>query len=83
MIFLVFGWSSGGLEKQENSTRVALLGPYRKFLRGPYKVLEELANTAWAFATAGQSDAALFASLARAAEQHMADFNPQDWANYY
>ena len=29
---------------------------------------QELANTAWAFATAGQNDASLFAALAKAAE---------------
>ena len=40
-----------------------------------------LANTAWAFATAGQSDALLFMTLARAAEQRMGDFNAQELAN--
>jgi len=29
---------------------------------------QELANTAWAFVTAGQNDASLFAALATAAE---------------
>ena len=41
---------------------------------GDFKV-QELANTAWAFATAGQSDAQLFAELARAAEWRLGDFN--------
>ena len=40
-----------------------------------------LANTAWAFATAGQVDAYLFAQLATAAERHMGDFNVQNLAN--
>ena len=40
-----------------------------------------LANTAWAFATAGQSDASLFMALARAAEWRKGDFNAQDFAN--
>jgi len=40
-----------------------------------------LANTAWAFATVGQSDAQLLAVLARAAEQSMYKFNAQDLAN--
>ena len=42
---------------------------------------QELANTAWAFATASQSDASLFAALATAAEQRMGDFNPQALTN--
>ena len=40
-----------------------------------------LANTAWAFATAGQSDAVLFTALANAAEQRMDDFDAQSLAN--
>ena len=47
---------------------------------GHFKV-QELANTAWAFATANQSDAQLFAALARAAELYLGDFNVQDLAN--
>ena len=35
---------------------------------------QDLANTAWAFATAGHSDASLFKALARAAERHMGNF---------
>ena len=35
---------------------------------------QELANTAWAFATAGQSDALLFAALGSAAELRMNEF---------
>ena len=42
---------------------------------------QELANTAWAFATAGQSDAQLFAALARAVEQRVSDVNMQELAN--
>ena len=42
---------------------------------------QELANTAWAFATAGQSDALLFMTLARAAERRVGDFNAQGLAN--
>ena len=40
-----------------------------------------LANTAWAFATAGQSDALLFMTLARASERHVGDFSAQELAN--
>ena len=47
---------------------------------GDFKV-QELANTAWAFATASQSDAQLFAALARVAEWRLGDFNVQDLAN--
>ena len=36
---------------------------------------QELANAAWAFATADQKDVSLFAALATAAEQRMGDFN--------
>ena len=43
--------------------------------------MQELANTAWAFATAGQNDALLFAALATAAERWMADFNVQNLVN--
>ena len=43
--------------------------------------LQELANTAWAFATVGQSDAQLFTALAREAERRVVDFNPQELAN--
>ena len=34
-----------------------------------------LANVAWAFATADRSDALLFAALARAAERRLGEFN--------
>ena len=40
-----------------------------------------LANTAWAFATEGQADAALFEALAMGAKQRLGEFNPQDLAN--
>ena len=40
-----------------------------------------LANTAWAFATADQSEALLLMWFARAAERRVADFNAQDLAN--
>ena len=43
--------------------------------------MQSLANTAWAFATASQQDAQLFAVLARAAELRLGDFNEQDLAN--
>ena len=43
--------------------------------------MQELANTAWAFATANQPDAQLFAALARAAELRLGDFKVQDLAN--
>ena len=47
---------------------------------GDFKV-QELANAAWAFATASQQDAQLFAALARAAELHLGDFKVQNLAN--
>ena len=47
---------------------------------GDFKA-QELANIAWAFATACQSDAPLFAALARAAEQRVGDFKTQGLAN--
>ena len=43
--------------------------------------MQNLANTAWAFAAAGESDALLFTSLVGAAERRMGDFNPQNLAN--
>ena len=42
---------------------------------------QSLANTAWAFATAGQNDALLLAALATAAERRMDDFKVQELAN--
>ena len=44
--------------------------------------VQELANTAWAFATASQQDAELFvAALARAVQLRLGDFNVQGLAN--
>ena len=42
---------------------------------------QNLANTAWAFVTAGQLDAKLFTTFARAAERRVGDFNAQSLAN--
>ena len=42
---------------------------------------QELANTAWAFAIASQSDALLFAMLAKAAKLCVGDFDAQELAN--
>jgi len=39
--------------------------------------LQELTNTAWAFATADQHDASLFAALAAFAKQNMEDFSTE------
>ena len=42
---------------------------------------QELANTAWAFATVSRKDERLFTTLAAAAERRMRDFNSQELAN--
>ena len=42
---------------------------------------QELANTAWAFATVVQKNALLFAALAAAAELCLGDFHVQELAN--
>ena len=42
---------------------------------------KELANTTWAFALAGRSDAQLFAVLARAVKSWVGEFSVQDFAN--
>ena len=42
---------------------------------------QELANTAWAFATVGQHDEQLFKALAKMAEQRLDEFNAQNLAN--
>ena len=42
---------------------------------------QDLANTAWAFATVGHKEDQLFTALAAAAEQRMRDFNMQDLVN--
>ena len=39
---------------------------------------QHLANTAWAFASAGRSDAPMFVSLARAVEQHVAELEQDE-----
>ena len=43
--------------------------------------MQDLANTAWAFATANQCDAQLFAALARAAEWRVSSFNVRNLSN--
>ena len=47
---------------------------------GDFKV-QDLASTAWAFAMVSQSDAQLFAVLARATESHLGDVKVQNLAN--
>ena len=42
---------------------------------------QELANTAWAFATISQSDERLLTGLARDAERRMNEFKAQNLAN--
>ena len=42
---------------------------------------QELANTAWAFATVGQQGEQLFKVLAKMAEQRLDQFKAQDLAN--
>ena len=46
-----------------------------------YFKAQGLANTAWAFATAGQPDAQLFMALARIAERRVGEFNAQALEN--
>ena len=43
--------------------------------------LQSLANTAWAFATAGTFDAQLFTALASGAQHRVGDFRAQELAN--
>ena len=43
--------------------------------------VQNLANTAWAFATASQQDAQLFAALARVSELRLGDFDVRYLAN--
>ena len=42
---------------------------------------QNLANTAWSFATAGERDEVLFAALSKAAESRLSEFNAQELAN--
>ena len=42
---------------------------------------QELANTAWAFATVGHKEEQLFMTLAAAGERRMRDFNLQNLTN--
>ena len=43
--------------------------------------LQNIANTAWAFATVGQQDEQLFKALARMAERRLDKINAQDLTN--
>ena len=65
---------------QEDASLFAALSTAAEWRMGDFNP-QELANTAWAFATAGQNDALLFAALATAAERRMGDFNVQNLAN--
>ena len=42
---------------------------------------QELANTAWAFATATHRDDKLFAAVAKVADRRLSEFNAQELAN--
>ena len=42
---------------------------------------QDVANTAWAFATVKHRNEKLFAALARAAERRLSEFKPQELAN--
>ena len=42
---------------------------------------QEIANTAWAFATMNHAHKQLFAALARAVERQLSEFNARDVAN--
>ena len=42
---------------------------------------QEIANTAWAFATVNYQNEKLFAVSARAAERRLSEFNPQNLSN--
>ena len=42
---------------------------------------QDVANSAWAFATVKDRNEKLFAALARAAERRLSEFNPQELAN--
>ena len=42
---------------------------------------QDLANTAWAFATVGSSDEKLFVALASTAERRVSEFDVQSLAN--
>ena len=42
---------------------------------------QNLANTAWAFATLGHMDVQLLTALAREAARRLGDFKPQELAN--
>ena len=53
----------------------ALARAAERHLRNEMFKAQELANTAWGFATAGHADAALFAALARSIERRLGDFS--------
>ena len=42
---------------------------------------EDLANTAWVYATSGQMDVQLVLALVRAADRRLGDFKPHEFAN--
>ena len=67
-------------DESAGCTAVRSVGESSRAASGDVKV-QDLANTAWAFTTASQQDAQLFAALARAAEPRLGDVNLQNLAN--
>ena len=60
--------------------RVTLMIAFTSNSTGDFN-MQELANTAWAFAPAGSPNAELFAVLAKEAERYVEDFATQEPAN--
>ena len=76
---IVYGAARNGREKWMGTMFMVLARAAEQQV-GDFNA-QGLANTAWAFATAGQSDALLFMMLARAAERSVGDLSAQELAN--
>ena len=70
-----YGAVCGGTAKVQSELLGALAGAKERRLGG--FSAQQLANTAWAFATASQRDALLFQALARTADLRLASFSVQ------
>ena len=76
---IAYGAACSGMGKAHSALFAALAREAEQCL-GQFNA-QGLANTAWAFATAGQSDALLFEALAREVTRRLGEFNAQDLAN--
>ena len=74
------GYSKAMSQEAPQRNTACALARVAELQLGNFNV-QNLVNTAWAFATASSSDAQVFAALARAAELRLSHFNVRALAN--